>query len=86
MSVLFVVLPLALVASGIAVVAFVWAVRAGQLDDLDTPPLRALSDDPTSPRGSKAAAERAPSRPPSCRVSGPGRRGKGPDSSHAITQ
>jgi cbb3-type cytochrome oxidase maturation protein len=45
MSVLYVVLPLALLASTLAVGAFVWSVRKGQLDDLDTPPLRALSDD-----------------------------------------
>ena len=45
MSVLYLVLPLALLASTLAVGAFVWSVRKGQLDDLDTPPLRALSDD-----------------------------------------
>ena len=45
MSVLFIVLPLALIASGAAVCAFVWSVRRGQLDDLDTPPLRALGDE-----------------------------------------
>lgn len=44
MSVLFVLLPLALVASALAVVAFVWCVRAGQIDDLDTPPWRILFD------------------------------------------
>ncbi len=45
MSVLYVVLPLALLASTLAVGAFVWSVRKGQLDDLATPPLRALNDD-----------------------------------------
>ncbi|MGZ8377045.1 MAG: cbb3-type cytochrome oxidase assembly protein CcoS [Gemmatirosa sp.] len=45
MSVLFVVLPLALVIVAVAVGAFVWASRRGQFDDLDTPAVRALHDD-----------------------------------------
>lgn len=45
MSVLLFLVPLMIgVASG-AVIAFVWSARAGQLDDLDTPPLRMLADD-----------------------------------------
>ncbi|MGN6369221.1 MAG: cbb3-type cytochrome oxidase assembly protein CcoS [Phycisphaerae bacterium] len=44
MTVLFVVLPLALVFAGGAVFAFIWAVRGGQFDDLSTPPLRMLHD------------------------------------------
>lgn len=45
MSVLYVLLPLALIFAGAAVAVFVWAVRAGQLDDLETPAIRALYDD-----------------------------------------
>lgn len=45
MSILYIVLPLALVIVLGAVVAFVWATRQGQFDDLDTPPLRVLHDD-----------------------------------------
>ena len=45
MSVLYLILPLALVFAGIAVGAFVWTVRSGQLDDVDTPPRRILFDD-----------------------------------------
>jgi cbb3-type cytochrome oxidase maturation protein len=45
MSVLYLVLPLALVLASVAVVAFVWTVRSGQLDDVDTPPHRILFDD-----------------------------------------
>ena len=45
MSVMFVVLPLAIVLSAVAVVAFVWAVRQGQLDDTRTPAVRILYDD-----------------------------------------
>jgi cbb3-type cytochrome oxidase maturation protein len=45
MSVLFLILPLALLVVAAAVAAFVWAARSGQLDDLDTPPIRLLGDD-----------------------------------------
>jgi cbb3-type cytochrome oxidase maturation protein len=44
MSVLYIVLPLALVIVGAAVVAFVWSARSGQMDDLDTPAVRVLHD------------------------------------------
>jgi cbb3-type cytochrome oxidase maturation protein len=43
---LYLVLPLALVIAGVAVAAFIWSVRSGQLDDVDTPPRRVLLDDP----------------------------------------
>jgi len=43
---LYLVLPLALLIAGSAVVAFVWSVRSGQLDDVDTPPRRILFDEP----------------------------------------
>ena len=45
MSVLYLILPLALVFAGVAVGAFVWTVRSGQLDDVETPPRRILFDD-----------------------------------------
>ena len=45
MSVIYIVLPLALVIVAVAVGAFVWAVRRGQFDDLDTPGVRMLHDD-----------------------------------------
>lgn len=45
MSVLFIAVPVALLLAGSAVLAFLWAARGGQLDDLDTPPLRMLHDD-----------------------------------------
>ena len=45
MSVLYLVLPLALVVVGVAVVAFIWSARSGQFDDLDTPAVRMLHDD-----------------------------------------
>ncbi len=45
MDVIFFLLPVALGLGLGAVVAFRWAVRDGQFDDLDTPPLRILTDD-----------------------------------------
>jgi len=45
MSIVYLVLPLALVIVLGAVLAFVWAARRGQFDDLETPALRMLHDD-----------------------------------------
>ena len=45
MSVIFIVLPLALVIVAVAVGAFVWATKRGQFDDLETPAIRAVHDD-----------------------------------------
>ena len=50
MIVLFLLVPLALVLAGAAVLAFRWAVRDGQFDDTDTPALRILLDDDTPDR------------------------------------
>ena len=48
MSILFVLIPLAILLLAFAVWAFFWAVRAGQFDDLDTPPVRILLDESRS--------------------------------------
>ena len=45
MTILYVLVPLALLCGAGAVFAFVWAVESGQLDDLETPPLRVLGED-----------------------------------------
>ncbi len=45
MSVIYIVLPLALLIVGGAVAAFVWSARSGQLDDLDTPAVRMVHDE-----------------------------------------
>ncbi|MBA2664739.1 MAG: cbb3-type cytochrome oxidase assembly protein CcoS [Bradymonadaceae bacterium] len=45
MSVLYFLVPLALMLALGAVAAFYWAVRRGQFDDLDTPAVRILLDD-----------------------------------------
>ena len=52
MSVLFIAVPAALAFAISAVIAFLWAARSGQLDDLETPPLRMLHDE----EGSAASA------------------------------
>jgi cbb3-type cytochrome oxidase maturation protein len=57
---IFVLLPLALLIAAIAVGFFVWAARSGQFDDLETPAVRILFDDPPSsppPRVSSPADE-----------------------------
>ena len=51
MTILYLILPLALLLAAGAVAAFAWTVRSGQLDDVDTPPRRILFDDePALPR------------------------------------
>jgi cbb3-type cytochrome oxidase maturation protein len=59
-SVLFIAVPLALLFIASALGCFFWAVRRGQLDDLETPALRMLQDDDApAPRKSCAAPPRA---------------------------
>jgi cbb3-type cytochrome oxidase maturation protein len=57
MSVLFIVLPLAILIAMAAVFAFAWMVRSGQMDDLDSPALRMLHDDAPTPPVSDADPE-----------------------------
>jgi cbb3-type cytochrome oxidase maturation protein len=45
MNVLLFLIPISLLLFGLAVAVFVWAVRSGQFDDLDTPPMDMLGDD-----------------------------------------
>ncbi|CAN5423396.1 hypothetical protein BH11MYX1_BH11MYX1_00380 [soil metagenome] len=51
MTSLYIVLPLALLVAAGAVGAFIWTVRSGQLDDVETPPRRILFDDEPSKSG-----------------------------------
>ncbi|MBW2528386.1 MAG: cbb3-type cytochrome oxidase assembly protein CcoS [Deltaproteobacteria bacterium] len=63
MSVVFILLPLALLFVGIAITWFVWAVRSGQYDDLETPAVRILFDDePAMPSSSPESASDTSSR------------------------
>lgn len=45
MELVFFLLPLSLLLATLAVVAFVWATRSGQFDDLETPAQRMLIDE-----------------------------------------
>jgi cbb3-type cytochrome oxidase maturation protein len=45
MSVLYILIPAALILGLGFLAAFLWMLRRGQLDDLDTPPVRMLFDD-----------------------------------------
>jgi cbb3-type cytochrome oxidase maturation protein len=45
MNILLALIPISLALLGLAIWAFVWAVRKGQYDDLDTPALDILVDD-----------------------------------------
>ena len=56
MSILLALIPISLILLGIAVAAFVWAVKRGQFDDLDTPALDILRDDPHDRRPADPAA------------------------------
>ncbi len=79
MNILLVLIPISLLLIGFAVWAFFWAVNHGQFDDLETPALRILEDDPPplpsgetptpqaaqqdASRTNDDAAQRQPSRP-----------------------
>ncbi|MCP4835288.1 MAG: cbb3-type cytochrome oxidase assembly protein CcoS [Phycisphaera sp.] len=45
MSVLYLVIPVALLLAATAIAAFIWSARNGQFDDLDGPPERILHDE-----------------------------------------
>ncbi|MDH5235679.1 MAG: cbb3-type cytochrome oxidase assembly protein CcoS [Gemmatimonadota bacterium] len=49
MSVLYVLVPLALLLAVAFVAAYVWSARRGQFDDLTTPAIRMLHEDPPRP-------------------------------------
>ena len=61
MSVVYIVLPLALIFVVVALFVFIRSVKAGQFDDMETPGMRVLHDDTTLSRrpetGESAAAE-----------------------------
>jgi len=46
MASLFILVPISLLLLGIAIWGFVWAVRGGQYDDLDSPAIDILRSDP----------------------------------------
>jgi len=71
MIVLYLVLPLALLIAGVAVAAFAWTVRSGQLDDVDTPPRRILFEDERADLARRALSAAVPAQS----TSAPGRSG-----------
>jgi cbb3-type cytochrome oxidase maturation protein len=64
MELVFVALPVALVIGGAALVAFVWAAKDDQFEDLDTPPKRAIFDElPAKDAVERPAGDPAPKGP-----------------------
>lgn len=55
MTILLLLIPLSLLLLGAAIAAFVWAIRSGQFEDLDTPPLDILREDRLTSARSEAA-------------------------------
>jgi len=61
MAILLFLIPISLLLLGVAVWAFVWSVRGGQYDDLDTAPLDILrDDDPPPPPETPSSSETRP--------------------------
>ena len=61
MTLLTIAIPVALLVAGAALLAFIWAARTDQFEDLDTPPRRMLLEDAPLGTGSSASsALRAP--------------------------
>lgn len=49
MSVLYLLVPIALLLAGTGVAAFFWSVRNGQFDDVETPAIRVLLEEEDPP-------------------------------------
>lgn len=66
MTILYLLIPLAVILMGIAIGIFVWSLRSGQYDDLEGPAYRILMDDddpmiPGNQPSEKAKAKHAES-------------------------
>ncbi|QDU84118.1 Cytochrome oxidase maturation protein cbb3-type [Planctomycetes bacterium Pla163] len=61
---IYIVVPLALLLAGAFLAAFLWSVRKGQFDDMDSPAVRMLfdDDDRVRPDATEKATEDAESR------------------------
>ena len=53
MSIVYVLLPLSILLAVVALVAYLWGVRRGQFDDLETPAIRILFDEDDDPKNEK---------------------------------
>ena len=56
---IYIVLPLAIILAAIALGAFLWAVKRGQFDDLDSPAIRAVFDDEEEGKTENRKSEKA---------------------------
>lgn len=65
MAVLYLMVPIALVLAGAGVWAFLWSVRSGQYDDVETPAIRVLLDNEPDPVRRNETEDAAPSSPAS---------------------
>ena len=45
MAIIYVLLPISLILALIGLFAYRWALRSGQFDDLETPPIRTVVDE-----------------------------------------
>jgi cbb3-type cytochrome oxidase maturation protein len=70
MSAIYIALPIALLLALVGVAAFIWSVRSGQMDDLETPALRVLGEEDE---------RRAPSVAPTTKASPSGETREGPE-------
>jgi len=58
MSAIYIALPFALLLALLFLAAFIWSVRSGQMDDLETPALRIFSEeDERQPQGNDGEDE-----------------------------
>lgn len=55
MNILYLLIPLGLVMLALAIWGFLWAIRQGQFDDLQSPAVRILLDDDREPAHGKPA-------------------------------
>lgn len=60
MTILLLLIPLSLLLLGVAIWAFVWAVRSGQFDDLDSAAIDVLADDTSAARPRPGGARAGP--------------------------
>lgn len=65
MTLLFIAIPVSLLVAAVAVAAFIWAARGDQYEDMDTPPVRMLLEDPVAaPRADPPQAACDAAEPP----------------------
>ena len=66
MSILFLLIPLGVAFLGVAIWAFLWAVRSGQFDDMEGPAHRILmdDDDPRIPGNRTQSEDKTPDQDP----------------------